>query len=101
MQVLFKSLHPRAIDLRDLIRRRMRDLLQWLGQVAARVGAHAPGEANPRTGGARPVMQPFAAMGRAAVLDHTLARKAGYRMRLSRPDKPSRRLRHRPIHHER
>lgn len=101
MQVFFKSLHPRATDLRDSIGRRMRELLQWLGQVAARVGAHARGQVGPRTGGTGPVMLPLAAMGRRAALDHAHARKARYRMRLSRPDKPSRRLRHRPIHHER
>ena len=113
MQVLFKSRHPQASELRDLTERRVRFVLRRLSWLVPRVEVHFSDMNGPRggvdkrcqvelrTGGAGSVVVTSAAKDWRTALDHALVRAARFLVRLSRRGSDFRRLHPRVIGLER
>ena len=113
MQVLFKSRHPQATDLRDLTERRVRFVLRRLGWLVPRAEVQMSDVNGPRGGvdkrcqvelrtdGAGSVVVASVAGDWRTALDNALARAARFVMRLWRRGNDSRRMRQRLIGHER
>ena len=112
MQVLFKSRHPQATDLRDLTERRVRFVLRRLGWLVPRAEVQMSDVNGPRGGidkrcqvelrtdGAGSVVVASVANDWRTALDNALARAARLLMRLWRRGSDSRRMRQRSISHE-
>lgn len=112
MQVLFKSRHPKATDLRDLTERRVRFVLRRLGWLVPRAEVRMSDVNGPRGGidkrcqvelrtdGAGPVVVAAVASDWRIALDNALARAARFLVRLWRRGGESRRMRQRCIGHE-
>jgi len=113
MQVLFKSRHPQATDLRDLTERRVRFVLRRLGWLVPRAEVQMSDVNGPRGGidkrcqvelrtdGAGSVVVASVASDWRTALNMALARAARFLMRLWRRSSDSRRVRQRFISHER
>ena len=113
MQVLFKSRHPQATELRDLTERRVRFVLRRVGWLVPsaevqlsdvngpRGGIDKRCQVELRTDGAGTVVVASVASDWRTALDNALARAARFLMRLWRRGSESRRLRQRCIGHER
>lgn len=113
MQVLFKSRHPHAIDLRDLTERRVRFVLRRLSWMVPRAEVQMSDVNGPRGGvdkrcqvqlrtdGAGSVVVASVANNWRTALDNALARAARLLMRLWRRGSDSRRMRQRLPTHER
>ena len=113
MQVLFKSRHPQAAELRDLAERRVRFVLRRLGWLVPRAEVQMSDVNGPRGGvdkrcqvelrtdGAGSVVVASVANNWRTALDNALARAARFLMRLWRRGRDSRRMRQRFISHER
>ena len=113
MQVLFKSRHPQANDLRDLTERRVRLVLRRLGWLVPcaevqmsdvngpRGGIDKRCQVELRTDGARSVVVASVANDWRTALDNALARAARFLMRVWRRGNDPRRMRRRLIGHER
>jgi ribosome-associated translation inhibitor RaiA len=113
MQVLFKSRHPQATDLRDLTERRVRFVLRRLGWLVPRAEVQMSDVNGPRGGvdkrcqvelrtdGAGSVVVASVANDWRTALDNALARAARFLMRLWRRSSDSRRMRQRFISLER
>ena len=113
MQVLFKSRHPHATDLRDLTERRVRFVLRRLGWLVPRAEVQMSDVNGPRGGidkrcqvelrtdGAGSVVVASVASDWRTALDNALARAARFLMRLWHRANDSRRMRQRFIGHER
>ena len=113
MQVLFKSRHPQATDLRDLTERRVRFVLRRLGWLVPRAEVQMSDVNGPRggidkrcqvelkTNGAGSVVVASVANDWRTALDNALARASRFLVRLWRRRSDSRRLRQRFISHER
>ena len=113
MQVLFKSRHPQATDLRDLTERRVRFVLRRVGWLVPRAEVQMSDVNGPRgvidkrcqvelrTDGAGSVVVASVASHWRTALDNALARAARFLMRLWRRGSDSRRMRQRLISHER
>ena len=113
MQVLFKSRHSQATDLRDLTERRVRFVLRRLGWLVPRAEVQMSDVNGPRGGidkrcqvelrtdGAGSVVVASVASDWRTALDNALARAARFVMRLWRRGRDSRRMRQRFISHER
>jgi hypothetical protein len=113
MQVLFKSRHPQATELRDLTERRVRFVLRRLGWLVPRAEVQMSDVNGPRGGtekhcqvelrtvGAGSVVVASVANDWRTALEDALARAARLLMRLWRRGGDSRRLRQRFISHER
>ena len=101
MQVLFKSRHPQATDLRDLTERRVRFVLQMSDVNGPRGGIDKRCQVELRTDGAGSVVVASVASDWRTALDNALARAARFLMRLWRRGSDSRRMRQRFIGHER
>lgn len=107
MQVLFKSRHPQATDLRDLTERRVRFVLRRLGWLVPRAEVQMSDVNGPRGGidkrcqvelrtdGAGSVVVTSVASDWRTALDKALARAARLLMRVSSRGKDTRRLRQR------
>jgi ribosome-associated translation inhibitor RaiA len=112
MQVLFKSRHPQATELRDLTERRVRFALRRLGWLVPRAEVQMSDVNGPRGGidkrcqvelrtdGAGSVVVASVAADWRTALDKALARAARYLMRLWRRGSDARRMRLRFINHE-
>ncbi len=113
MQVLFKSRHPQATELRDLTERRVRFALRRLGWLVPRAEVQMTDVNGPRGGidkrcqvelrtdvSGSVVVASVAGDWRTA-LDNALARAARFLMRLWRRGSDSRRMRQRLIGVER
>jgi hypothetical protein len=113
MQVLFKSRHPQATDLRDLTERRVRFVLRRLAWLVPRAEVRMSDLNGPRGGvdklcqvelhtdGARSVVVASVASDWRTALDDALARAARFLMRLWRRSSDPRRMRQRCVSHER
>jgi ribosome-associated translation inhibitor RaiA len=113
MQVLFKSRHPQATELRDLTERRVRFVLRRLGWLVPRAEVQMSDVNGPRGGidkrcqvelrteGAGSVVVASVANDWRKALDNALARAARFLMRSWRRSSDSRRLRQRFLDHER
>jgi ribosome-associated translation inhibitor RaiA len=113
MQVLFKSRHPQAAELRDLTERRVRFVLRRLGWLVPRAEVQMSDVNGPRGGidkrcqvelrtdGAGSVVVASVANDWRTALDNALARAERFLMRLWRRGRDSRRMRQRFISHER
>jgi len=113
MQVLFKSRHPQATELRDLTERRVRFVLRRLGWLVPRAEVQMSDVNGPRGGidkrcqvelrteGAGSVVVASVADDWRKALDNALARAARFLMRSWRRSSDSRRLRQRFLDHER
>lgn len=113
MQVLFKSRHPHATDLRDLTERRVRFVLRRLGWLVPRAEVQMSDVNGPRGGidkrcqvelrtdGAGSVVVASVASDWRTALDNALARASRFLMRLWSRTTDSRRKRQRLISHER
>ena len=113
MQVLFKSRHPQATELRDLTERRVRFVLRRLGWLVPRAEVQMSDVNGPRGGidkrcqvelrtdGAGSVVVASVASDWPTALDNALARAARFLVRLLRRESDSRRIRQRFISHER
>ncbi|MBK6602183.1 MAG: HPF/RaiA family ribosome-associated protein [Betaproteobacteria bacterium] len=113
MQVLFKSRHPHAAELRDLTERRVRFVLRRLGWLVPRAEVQMSDVNGPRGGidkrcqvqlmtdGAGSVVVASEANDWRTALDNALSRAAWLLMRLWRRGSDSRRLRQRFISLER
>lgn len=113
MQVLFKSRHPQATDLRDLTERRVRFVLRRLGWLVPRAEVEMSDVNGPRGGidkrcqvqirtdGAGDVVATSVAADWRTALDNALARATRFLMRVRRRETDSRRMRQRLIGHER
>lgn len=113
MQVLFKSRHPQATELRDLTERRVRFVLRRLGWLVPRAEVQMSDVNGPRGGidkrcqvelrtdGAGSVVVASVAGDWRTALDLALARAARFLTRLWRRGNDSRRLRRRLIGLER
>ncbi|MEN9417848.1 MAG: hypothetical protein RI988_1468 [Pseudomonadota bacterium] len=113
MQVIFKSRHPQATDLRDLTERSVRFVLRRLGWLVPRAEVQMSDVNGPRGGidkrcqvelrtdGAGSVVVASVASDWRTALDNALARAARFLMRLWRRGSDSRRMRQRLIGHER
>lgn len=113
MQVLFKSRHPRATELRDLTERRVRFVLRRLIWLVPRAEVQLSDMNGPRGGvdkrcqielktdGAGSVVVSSVAKDWRCALDRALARAARFLMRLWRRGSDPRRLRQRLIGQER
>ena len=113
MQVLFKSRHPQAAELRDLTERRVRFVLRRLGWLVPRAEVQMTDVNGPRGGldkrcqvelrtdGAGSVVVASVASDWRTALDNALARAARFLMRLWRRGSDTRRLRQRLIATER
>lgn len=107
MQVLFKSRHPQATDLRELTERRVRFVLRRLGWMVPRAEVQMSDVNGPRGGvdkrcqvelrtdGAGPVVVTSVASNWLTALNDALARAARLLMRLWRRGSDSRRMRQR------
>jgi hypothetical protein len=107
MQVLFKSRHPQAADLRDLTERRVRFVLRRLRWMVPRAEVQMSDVNGPRGGvdkrcqvelrtdGAGSVVVASVANNWRTALDHALARAARFLMRQWRRGSDSRRMRQR------
>ena len=112
MQVLFKSRHPHATELRDLTERRVRFVLRRLGWLVPRAevllsdvngprgGIDKRCQVELRTNGAESVVVASVANDWRTALDHALARAARFLLRQWRRGGDSRRMRQRLIDHE-
>jgi hypothetical protein len=112
MQVLFKSRHPQATDLRELTERRVRFVLRRLDWLVPRAEVQMSDVNGPRGGvdkrcqvelrtdGAGSVVVASVANNWRTALDNALARAARFLMRLWRRGSDSRRMRQRFISHE-
>jgi len=112
MQVLFKSRHPQATELRDLTERRVRFVLRRLGWLVPRAEVQMSDVNGPRGGidkrcqvelrtdGAGSVVVASVANDWRKALDNALARAARFLMRLWRRGSDSRRMRQRFVSHE-
>jgi ribosome-associated translation inhibitor RaiA len=109
MQVLFKSRHPQAADLRDLTERFVLRRLGWLVPRAEvqmsdvngpRGGIDKRCQVELRTDGAGSVVVASVANDWRTALDNALARAARFLLRLWRRGSDSRRMRQRLISHE-
>ena len=113
MQVLFKSRHPQATELRDLSERRVRFVLRRLSWLVPRVevqmsvvngprgGIDKRCQVELRTDGAGSVVVASVAKDWRTALDQALARAARFLMRLWRRGSDSRHMRQRFIRLER
>ena len=113
MQVLFKSRHPQATDLRDLTERRVRFVLRRLGWLVPRAEVQMSDVNGPRGGidkrcqvelrtdGAGSVVVASVASDWRTALDDALARAARFLLRLWRRSSDSRRMRQRLLTVER
>jgi ribosome-associated translation inhibitor RaiA len=113
MQVLFKSRHPHAADLRDLTERRVRFVLRRLGWRVPRAEVQMSNVNGPRGGidkrcqvelrtdGAGSVVVTSVAGDWRTALDSALTRAARHLMRLWRRGNDARRLRDRLVRAER
>ena len=113
MQVLFKSRHPQATELRDLTERRVRFVLRRLGWLVPRAEVQMSDVNGPRGGidkrcqvelrtdGAGSVVVTSVANDWRIALDNALARAARFLMRLWRRGTDSRRMRQRLVGHDR
>jgi hypothetical protein len=113
MQVLFKSRHPQATDLRDLTERRVRFVLRRLGWMVPRAEVQMSDVNGPRGGvdkrcqvelrtdGAGSVVVTSVANNWRTALNDALARAARLLMRLWRRVSDSRRMRQRLLTDER
>jgi hypothetical protein len=113
MQVLFKSRHPQATELRDLTERRVRFVLRRLGWLVPRAEVQMSDVNGPRGGidkrcrvelrtdGAGSVVVASVAKDWRTALDQALARAARFLMRLWRRGSDSRPMRQRFIRLER
>ena len=113
MQVLFKSRHPHAADMRDLTERRVRFVLRRLGWLVPRAEVRMSDVNGPRGGidkrcqvelrtdGAGAVVVTSVAGDWRTALDRALERAARFLTRLWRRGTDSRRLRQRLIAIER
>ncbi len=113
MQVLFKSRHPQAAELRELTERRVRFVLRRVGWLVPRADVQMSDVNGPRGGvdkrcqvelrtdGAGSVVVTAVASDWRTALDSALARAARFLMRLWRRGSDARRLRQRFISHER
>ena len=113
MQVLFKSRHPQASDLRDLAEQRVRFVLRRLGWLVPRAEVHMSDVNGPRGGidkrcqvelrtdGAGSVVVASVASDWRTALDNALARAARFLMRQWRRGSDPRRTRQRLISHDR
>ena len=111
-QVLFKSRHPQANDLRDLSERHVRFVLRSLGWLVPRAVVQMSDVNGPRGGidkrfrvelrndGAGSVVVACVASDWRTALDKELARAARFLMRLWRRGSDPRRMRQRFISHE-
>ena len=107
MQVLFKSRHPQATELRDLTERRVRFVLRRLGWVVPRAEVQMSDVNGPRGGidkrcqvelqtdGAGSVVVASVASDWRAALNQALAKAARFLMRSLRRSADSRRVRQR------
>jgi len=112
MQVLFKSRHPQATELRDLTERRVRFVLRRLGWLVPRAEVQMSDVNGPRGGvdkrcqvelrtdGAGSVVVASVAHDWRMALDNALARAARFLVRLWRRGSDARRVRQRFISHE-
>lgn len=112
MQVLFKSRHPQATDLRDLTELRVRFVLRRLGWLVPRAEVQMSDVNGPRGGvdkrcqvelltdGAGSVIVTSVARDWRTALDNALARAARFLLRLRDRVNGSRRVRPRAIEHE-
>jgi hypothetical protein len=112
MQVLFKSRHPQAADLRDLTERRVRFVLRRLRWMVPRAEVQMSDVNGPRGGvdkrcqvelrtdGAGSVVVACVANNWRTALDQALARAARFLMRRWRRGSDSRRIRQRFLAHE-
>jgi hypothetical protein len=106
MQVLFKSRHPQATELRDLTERRVRFVLRRVGWLVPRAEVQMSDVNGPRGGidkrcqvalktdGAGSVVVASVAQDWRTALDQALARATRFLMRLWRRGIDARRLRH-------
>lgn len=113
MQVLFKSRHPHAADLRDLTEQRVRFVLRRMGWLVPRAEVQMSDVNGPRGGvdkrcqvelrtdGAGSVVVTSMSNDWRTALDNALARAARFLMRLWRRGSDSRRLRQRLLTRER
>ena len=113
MQVLFKSRHPQATELRDLTERRVRFVLRRLSWLVPRAEVQLSDVNGPRGGidkrcqvelrtdGAGSMVVACVANDWRTALDHALARAARFLMRAWRRGSETRRMRQRFIRHER
>jgi len=113
MQVLFKSRHPQATELRDLTEHRVRFVLRRLGWLVPRAEVQMSDVNGPRggidkrcqvelkTNGAGSVVVASVANDWRTALDNALARASRFLVRLWRRRSDSRRMRQRFISHER
>ena len=113
MQVLFKSRHPQATELRDLTERRVRFVLRRLSWLVPRADVHLSDMKGPRGGvnkrcqvelktdSAGSVVVASAANDWRTALDNALARAAPFLLRLWRRGSDSHRMRQRFISLER
>ena len=113
MQVLFKSRHPQASDLRDLAEQRVRFVLRRLGWLVPRAEVHMSDVNGPRGGidkrcqvelrtdGAGSVVVASVASDWRTALDNALARAARFLMRQWRRGSDPCRTRQRLISHDR
>lgn len=109
MQVLFKSHHPQASELRDITERRVKFVLRRLGWLVPRAEVHLSDVNGPRGGidkrcqielkmeGAGSVVVASVAGDWRTALDNALARAARYLMRSWRRSSDSRKLRQRLV----
>jgi len=112
MQVLFKSRHPQATELRDLTERRVRFVLRRLGWLVPRAEVQMSDVNGPRggidkrcqvelrTNGAGSVVVASVASDWRTALDSALARASQFLVRLWRRRSDSRRMRQRFISHD-
>ena len=112
MQVLFKSRHPQATELRDLTERRVRFVLRRLGWLVPRAEVQMSDVNGPRggidkrcqvelrTNGAGSVVVASVASDWRTALDSALARASQFLVRLWRRWSDSRRMRQRFISHD-
>jgi ribosome-associated translation inhibitor RaiA len=113
MQVLFKSRHPQATELRDLTERRVRFVLRRLGWLVPRAEVQMSDVNGPRGGidkrcqvelrtdGAGSVVVASVANDWRTALDKALARAARFVLRMWRRESDARRMRQRLMSHER
>ena len=113
MQVLFKSRHPHATELRGLTEHRVRFVLRRLGWLVPRAEVQMSDVNGPRggidkrcqvelrTNGAGSVVVASVANDWRTALDNALARASRFLVRLWRRRSDSRRMRQRFISHER
>jgi len=112
MQVLFKTRHPHAVELRELTERRVRFVLRRLGWLVPRAEVQMSDVNGPRGGidkrcqvelrtdGSGSVVVDSVAKDWRTALDNALARAARFLMRQWRRGNDSRRTRQRFISHE-